>query len=278
MKTLILGGGWVGARLCLQNPSSYIVTSRSKDKLVELQSLGLEAIEFDLAREDTWSNLPSKELVSATVITFPVLAPQVSTLNKLLEKHIPVGVPLLCVGTASIFHVAEYNCVINESTPFTDKEHLSLSGESLLERAEGESWILSKGAAVLNLSGIVGNEKEEICYKKPRYVGSFMKYAQNGLKLVNLIHVNDICNIIKFFICKNEVVRGERVISSCGAFRWKDLAQGLGAPPLPELVPSKENMKGSKICSTDKLRSMLPQDYEWTMPVPGVKPVSKEDY
>lgn len=90
---------------------------------------------------------------------------------------------------------------------------------------------------------------------------------------MNLIHVKDICEIIAFFLRSEakKSIKGKRVIVSCGAFRLRDLAESLDVDPLPEIIPPK----GSKIVSAAKLCSILPANYEWTLPVPGVEPASR---
>ena len=89
---------------------------------------------------------------------------------------------------------------------------------------------------------------------------------------MNVVHVKDICKVVALIIGKFADVRGERLIVSGGAFRGIDLAKGLGLAALPDILPPDESMKG---LSTAKLCSLLPGDYEWTLPVPGVDPVSR---
>ena len=267
----------MGARFCLQYPSNHVITARSKEALLQLKSLSLEAVEFDLAREDTWVNLPPQESVTATVITFALSASQLPSFEKLFAERIAADKPILCLGTTSVFQVGDHKSVIDESTPMTGT---GVTGASLADRVEGENWMLSRGAAIFYLSGIVGSEKEEVSYGESRSVRSFFEkgYARNGFKLINLIHVKDICKVIGFFLKDDsgaEAIKGKQVIVSCGAFRYQDLAKGLGVEPLPEFLPPDKTMNGSKIASTARLCSMLPTNYEWTLPVPGVEPVSR---
>ena len=273
MKTLVLGGGWVGARYCLLNPSACIATTRSEDKFSVLKSLGIEAVEFDLAREETWSNLPPKDEVSATIITFPLLKSQVPHWDKLLAGHIAVDKPLVCLGTSSVFQVGDHESVVNENTPLIDT-----AGSLLADRSEGEKWVLSKGAAVLHLSGIVGDHDEgtNVC-GTPRSIRAFFQngWITSGLRLMNLVHVKDICKIVALIIGKFAEIRAERLIVSCGAFRCQDFAKSLGLAALPEILPPDESTNKTKILSTSKLCSLLPAEYEWTLPVPGVEPVSR---
>ena len=264
----------MGSRFCLLSPSTCVTTARSDEKVLELKSLGLEAVEFDLSRENTWKNLPPQEAVSATIITFALSKSQLPELQKLFAKHIAVDKPILCLGTTSVFQVENHESVIDETTPLTG---MSITGTSLKDRSEGENWTLSRGAAILHLSGIVGDKEEEKKNGKSRSVHSFFQkgYVLNGLKLVNFVHVKDICKIMSSLLKNAEKIKGQRIIVSCGAFRWRDLAKGLGIDSLPEFPPPDERMKGSKILSTAKLCSLLPSDYEWTLPVSGVEPVSR---
>ena len=126
-------------------------------------------------------------------------------------------------------------------------------------------------------------------YGPPRTVKSFLskEYIQNGLKLINCIHINDIYKIVIILIekikkdgCKRDSdgadpIRGQRILTSCGAFRVQDWTRALNMDPLPEMIPPHSTMEGSKILSTAKLLALLPKDYEWTLPVAGVEPVSR---
>lgn len=294
MVILVLGGGWVGSRICLRDRSRFITTTRSVQKLSELSAMGINAVQFDLQKEETWSNLPPKSDVEATIFTFNILATHVHELERLWEKHISTHRPVLCFGTTSIFYRSDddFESIVNESAPLTGKSWFT--GAPLTDRVNGEEWILGKGATILHLSGITGDEENEsggnsAGYGPPRNVRHYilMGYVQNGLKLVNAIHVNDIYNIaliciekIKEYSSKEydggpEPVRGQRIITSCGAFRVRDWTQALSLDQLPEIPPPHDTMKRSTILSTAKLHSFLPADYEWTLPVAGVEPVSR---
>lgn len=177
---------------------------------------------------------------------------------------------------------------MNETAPLTGK---SGTGAPLTDRVKGEQWILTKGATLLHLSGIVGDEEDEGSgnsgYGPPRTIKSFLSkgYIQNGLKLTNCIHIDDIHKIVLILIEKvkehgykqdssgRHPVCGQRILTSCGAFRARDWAQALNLDPLPEILPPHSSMKSSKILSIVKLLSLLPADYEWTLPVAGVEPV-----
>ena len=103
-----------------------------------------------------------------------------------------------------------------------------------------------------------------------------MGYCKNGLKVMNVIHVNDICKILEVVISKAgkeeaSQVMGQRFILTCGAFLIRDWAKALGKNDVGE--DSSENaLVQNKFCSRAKIASLLPSDYEWTLPLAGVQP------
>ncbi len=118
---------------------------------MQQKSLGLQAVEFDLAREDTWTNLPPPGVSVCNChrqLDYPAL----------LAEHIAVGKSILCLGTTSAFQVGDHESVINETTPMTG---VSVTGESLQIVSKGKTGCYPGGAAILHLSGIVGDVKEE---------------------------------------------------------------------------------------------------------------------
>ena len=66
-KYLLLGAGWVGLRLALRAPESFIVTNTTQEKASSKQ---LQSVVFRLEEESTWDNLPSGDELSGVVVTF----------------------------------------------------------------------------------------------------------------------------------------------------------------------------------------------------------------
>jgi len=66
---------------------------------------------------------------------------------------------------------------------------------------------------------------------------------------------------------------GQRFILTCGAFLARDWAKALGVNDLAE-DSSEAALAGNKFASRAKIASILPSDYEWTLPVAGVEPQS----
>jgi len=293
MPVLVLGGGWVGSRICLRDPSKFITTARSVEKLSELNTR-VNAVHFDLLKEETWSNLPPKSDIEATIITFALSETHLPHLSKLWETHLATINPVICLGTSSCFHSAGYDSVVDETAPLTG---YSVTGLPQIDRVKGEEWILARGATILHLSGIFGNEEthhrdsvggkarnQTDGYGPPRTIKSFLSkgYYKNGFKLLNCIHINDIYKIVNIFMEKivkgsdgADDIRGQRILTSCGAFRIQDLVRALNMDLLPEIIPPHSTMEKSKILSTAKLHALLPDDYEWTLPITGVEPISR---
>ena len=122
MITLVLGGGWTGRRICLRDPVRFVTTTRTQEKLSELTSLGINAVQFDLMDDTTWSNLPDKSEVEATIFTFEILSTQLALFERLWKNHIANDQPVPCFGTCSCFQGGgDHESVINESLPLTGK-------------------------------------------------------------------------------------------------------------------------------------------------------------
>jgi len=276
---LVLGGGWMGSRLCLRNTSRFIATTRNVEKLSELSAMGINAIHFDLLKEETWPNLPPKEDVEATIITFGILENSIPQLNRLWDNHLASDKPVLCFGSSSCFQSSGHDSIVNETAPFSDKTG----------RVKGEEWIVAREGIILHLSGVIGDHEDTAdshCgYGPSRTIKSWLSkgYFKNGLRILNCIHINDIYKIISILVeklnCKGDVanqhIRGQRILVSCGSFRVQDFARALNIELLPEIIPPHSTIENSKILCIAKLLALLPEDYEWTLPVSGVEPVSQ---
>ena len=285
---LVLGGGWMGSRLCLRDTSRFIATTRNVEKLSELSAMGINAAHFDLLKEETWLNLPPKADVEATIITFGILGTYIPQLNRLWDTLLASDKPVLCFGTSSCFRSDGHDSIVDETAPLTGKS------EAGTDRVKGEEWIVARGGTILHLSGVVGDEENPMAgsnscgYGPSRTIKSWLSkgYFKNGLRILNCIHINDIYKIVNTLIekikednCKQsdvvDRIRRQRILVSCGSFRVQDFARALNMELLPEMRPPHSTMENSKILCIAKLLALLPEDYEWTLPVPGVEPVSR---
>lgn len=277
---LVLGGGWCGSRLCARDPSKFITTSRTEENVQKLVSLGLNAVCFDLRKQETWCNLPPKDTIKAVIITFEVLSPDLVQWGVFFDQIVPADCPVVCYGTSSAFSTSP---VVDETRPLTG---ISIVGNSLSDRVNGEEWMLGKGAIVLHLVGICSDPDTNAVYPgvgSPRTIQSFMSagYIKDGYRLVNFVHINDIYQISMILIDKvinqgpNVDIRGQRLLVSCGAFRIQEFGKSLGSEPLPCIEPQGMFIERNKIISVKKLLAILPEDYKWTLPLKGVEPISR---
>ena len=282
---LVLGGGWVGTRMCasLNNYWRMVTTARTTEKVAEYQSLGLSAVHFEMRDPSTWQNLPPSEEVVATILTFALDVSDKQFYQHLWSTTLNRTRPILCLGTSSSFAFEkERACVVNESCPVTGT---GARGKSLVARTNGEAWAMEQGALILHLSGLCGDEIERSAgpsrgHGNPRFAGDFARkgYLRNGLKLINLVHINDINRIVKHFIQAWASLRGKvsstRILVSSGAYASQDIvtAQG-GLDPLPEKPFPDPSIIGSKIVSNSLLRSLMPPKFSFQPPMPGITPI-----
>ena len=64
---------------------------------------------------------------------------------------------------------------------------------------------------------------------------------------------------------------GQRTNLNCGSFLHRDWAKVLGVTDIKE-DSSERALYTNKFISRAKIDSVLPDDYEWTMPLAGVQP------
>ena len=300
-KTIVvLGGGWVGTRFALLHKPQFnkiIVTSRNDEKVNEQSKCGFNSIKFDIEDEITWKNIPiSSNNDISYIITFALDEKFIEIYNKLWVKLNLKEKNVFCLSTTSVYGYKNQHSILTESSPLTG---LGVTGKPLTNRIKGEEFVLNNNATILHISGICGDEVEnfdtntattannnnELLNKvigSPRCVKTFIDrgYFKNGLKNINLIHVNDICNIITILLSKiyqNTIsINNHRINLSCGAFRIQDFVKALDKSLLPEVVePIDINFKGNKIVSIEKLLNLIGYKYQWTLPITGVEPTSR---
>lgn len=285
-RVLVLGGGWVGTRLCASLNTTWrmVATARTTEKVAEYQSLGIDAVHFELRDSSTWHNLPPADEVVATIVTFALNVSDIDAYTRLWSTTLNHTRPIFCLGTSSSFAVDKERVgVVNETSPVTGSGG---RGKSLSARTNGEAWAMEQGAVVLHLSGLCGDKIESVSaglargYGDPRFVGDFARkgYLRNGLKLINLVHINDISCIVKHFIQAWRSLRGRvaatRVLISSGAYASQDIvtAEG-GLEPLPEKPFPDPSIVGSKIVSNALLHTLMPPGFSFQPAMPGIVPV-----
>ena len=258
-----------------------VPTARTEEKVKMYQNIGFgSTVLFDLCDPTTWENLPSAESVAATIVTFAMDKQHIGLYEKLWTERINANAPVLCLGTSSVF-AAGSNSVnyVDEDSPL---EGIGVRGNSLTTRIDGESWAAERGAVVLHLSGLCGNEVEDEGYGLglPRYVGDFARkgYLRNGLKLINLIHVDDIGTVIANLLSHwTHDYRGRRILVSSGGYMSQDIVKLCNLDSLPVKPFPDPTMKGNKIILNGLLKSIMPETFEFTPPMAGLVPHRPEE-
>lgn len=242
-----------------------IVTHRSTEKVKQSIDEGLHAIQFSLQDESTWDNLP--ESFATVIITFelswaadseclPRLYKRLTSGNEKLKKLQPQVVAL---STTSVFSDGGVmHSVVDEDSPLTG---VGVMGKPMDDRIQAEQYLIGQGCTVLALSGLVGPGRD---------AANFMNWRPNGLALVNLIHLDDACAAIR--LVSAGAAAGRRIIVSSGAYKYNHWAEPLGLEPLAEAPDQLDAKKTKRVCAA-VLVGLLPQDYQFVLPVPGVPPV-----
>ena len=201
---LVLGGGWTGVRFAQRSGRKVTVTTRTAEKMNAMIGMGLDAIRFDLEDESSWTALPKEGPV---VITFGLDEKHIPHYEKLWDQYLKDR-PVFVLAAISVFDWEPTNRVITEDSPLTGKS--MFTGKAQESKVNGEKWVLAKGGSILYLSGIcsdIGDGKEDetgTVMGGDRSIKSFFDkgYVKNGLKVMNVIHVNDICKILEVVLSK----------------------------------------------------------------------------
>ena len=189
---LILGHGYTAQYLVQNLPpdKKWVATSRTNKDFHY----------FDLADMESWDQLPKAKF---TFWTFPP-APLDLVKNFFNENKKKLGT-LVVVGSTSGFLTSEPHQLVDESTPLDDS----------IERAEAEKYLSDQWAILVIISVIYVPDKNPIDWVKNGYVGKRDKY-------VNMIHVEDLANII--FQASQKGEKGFTYIASDNLpLRWADV-------------------------------------------------------
>ena len=226
LESLVLGAGFTGSRF-LASEENSIGTSHVE---------GGDCLYFDLAVRSSWGNLPT--CPKKVFITFKML--DLSLVEDFYRDYLCEAEQIVVLGSAAVYRVDFSGQEITECSAVDFKKHA---------RALCEDFLESRGAVILQSSLIWGYER------------SFEKWLRsgrikNGLKLVNLIHVDDIVKLVQLCFAQN--LRSERLLLSDGqVLAWQDLAD-LFSLSLASEEPGLE----SKVVSHKKLLGFFP-DFEF---------------
>jgi nucleoside-diphosphate-sugar epimerase len=227
MDLLILGAGWVGEALRERHPEARVTHRRPREG----------ALAFDLAREETWEDLPSAENV---VWTFP--AAPADRAIALFERHFARS-KVVVLGSASAYVAPAPDSLVDEETPL----------DLTQPRVAAEEALRLRGAAVLHLAGLWGPGRDPLRWLSEGRI-------RNGGKYVNLVHLDDVLAAIDAVFARFE--RGLRLNVSDGLpRRWTEHVASLraqGRLAAGFQLPEAPGGADSKRVSNERLRARLP--------------------
>lgn len=230
----VLGAGYVGRALLERFPAAA-ATRRSAAANHQV---------FDLEDESTWGNPP---LAGRRVVwTFP--AAPLARVRAFHGRHLRQAAALIVLGSTSAYTVSPAQAAL---APVIDENAPLDAGQP---RVQGEEWLRKRGATVLRLAGIHGPGREPANW-------ILRGRIDDGARLVNLIHVDDIVAVIGALLerphpgqCFN-VADGEPLA-------WRDLAARLrtgGALPADTLLPESGPGHYGKRIDVGRLRELMPE-------------------
>ena len=226
---LILGYGYTSSFLVPQLSVAYpdaeiLTTSRSQPKMLH----------FNLDRPSTWKNLPDCGTLIWTFPPKPFM--QVQAFSDFYKGRYKKA---LVIGSTSSLTVEQPNQRVDETTPL----------DFSLERARCEELLRKQGFRLLLSSGIYGPGRNPLVWIKRDMVGI-------SDKLVNMIHVNDLC---QFIIKSIEMTQpGTLLIASDNNPQsWRTLIRYWQEMGTLGEVPLKESERPSKhIDASETLRRL----------------------
>lgn len=235
----ILGAGYVGAALWRRFPAATATRRR----------LASGALAFDLADEASWKNVPC----AGRHVVWTFAAEPLARVRAFHEACLKDAASLIVLGSTSAYRVDD-----ETSAPRLD-ENAPL--DPSLPRVEGEEWLRARGAAVLRLAGLFGPGREPADWLRRGRIG-------DGAKLVNLVHVEDVIDVIAALLHRPRpgahlnVANGEPIA-------WRELAARLrrrGELPSDWRLPESGAGSYGKRIDNRRVRELLPAGHVFRLP------------
>lgn len=228
----ILGAGYVGQALLRCFPAAAATRRQAAPPLLA----------FDLRDPVSWGIPPLAE--RAVIWTFP--AEPLVLVQAFFAAHLQDAASLIVLGSTSAYQINE-----TESPVITVTEQTPLDMDQ--PRVQGEEWLRERGATVLRLAGIFGPGREPVDWLRKGLI-------QDGAKLVNLIHVDDIVALIAELLAHPRP--GERLNVTDGEpLPWRELVARFrsdGRIPADFTLPENRPNEHGKRIDTCRLRRILP--------------------
>lgn len=219
----ILGAGYVGGRLWQRLAQAQATRRRPGEAGV---------LRFDLADEATWDT-PSFE-DRHVVWTFPALP--LDAVRRFHAARLRGARSLIVLGSTSAWPVADHGVVDIDEGDVPDLT---------IPRVQGEEWLRERGATVLRLAGIFGPDREPADWLRRGRI-------RDGAKIVNLIHVDDIVDLIARLL--EHPAPGMLVnVANGEPLAWRDLAARLRID-----LPDEGGPIHGKRIANGRLRGLLP--------------------
>ena len=227
MRTIIFGHGFCGSRLTsiIDNVTSTEIPENCDTNLVP----------FDFNDSGTWKNLPDFD---KAVITFKMenLCQSEKFADLLNNKKVVI------LSSARNLKNSVPNQEIDEEFPLADNN-----------RVKCESYFETH-AVILYLGLIWGDNRQPQKWLQEGRI-------KNGNKIINMIHVDDICHIVKLLL-NSEIKSGKYLVSDGKPLEWNELAK-LYKVKLDQADTGIESRK----FNTKKLQTFLPESYLFKKPL-----------
>ncbi len=230
----ILGAGYTGAALLRRFPHAAATHRAARD----------DALAFTLEDETSWRNPP---LAGRHVVwTFPAVPlPLVQAFHDACLRDVA---GLIVFGSTSGYLLeaadAARQPLLDEDAPL----------DLRIPRVQGEEWLRTQGATVLRLAGIFGPGREPAGWLRRGRI-------RDGAKRVNLIHVEDIVDLLAHLF--DHPAPGAHINVAGGeAWCWRDIAARLRQrgelPPEWTFPETGAAAAHGKRIDTRRLRALLP--------------------
>lgn len=199
MKITILGAGYVGEALQLRCPDAAATRRRPAPESTHHR--------FDLDDPATWDTPPLSG--RAVIWTFP--ARPLDQVQAFYQRCLTQSTSLIVLGSTSAYRIADED----------SKRVVTVDEQSPLDldqpRVQGEEWLRSQGATVLQLAGIFGPGRDPADWLRRGRI-------KDGAKVVNLVHVDDIVAVIAHLIASP--APGRRInVANGEPIAWRNLAE-----------------------------------------------------
>ncbi len=246
---IILGAGYTGRHLyTLAKAKGMPVLASSREPVLHLTyAEPADRMQFDLARRDTWRNIPS---IAHLIWCFPA-APLVHV-EAFAQTLTAPRRRIVVFGSTSAYDLS------NQSDVYPPSWLDELASIDLNKpRIQGEEYLRhQEGAIVLRVAGIYGPGRNPLDWITQGRVRPSRKY-------VNMIHVEDLAEIC--LLALERGIPGEIYNVSDGTPRtWKEICATAQERWGVTALPVKENRPSGKRISNAKLRTEL--GYEFRHP------------